>query len=117
MAYYNSRYIELVGTVEGNVSECADPVTLRTCARFEIKVEKFKRMQGAARPRDIQTVIAWDRLGDYAADILEDGDRLVITGEIRSGRYLAVVEAKNITRLERQTSVQIPEEGTQISIF
>lgn len=117
MAYYNSRYIELTGTVEGSVSECADPVTLRTGTRFNLRVERFKRMKGASRPRDIQTVIAWDRLGEHAADTLRDGDRCIITGEIRNGIYTSVVEAKNITRLGQKPLVKIPEVGTQISIF
>ena len=117
MAYYNSQYIEITGTVTGYVAECADPSTLRLFARFDVKIEKFKRMKGAMHPRDVQRVVAGGRLGAYAADTLKDGDRIMVSGEIQNGRYGAVVDANKIILLERLNNVRIPEEGTQISLL
>lgn len=70
----------------------ADPETRQTqsgntTTRFRLAVDRKGKKQEGRQNADFVPVVAWDKLGEFAAQYLKKGTRVVVEGRITSGSY------------------------------
>jgi single-strand DNA-binding protein len=108
-----------------------DPETRKTqngntATRFRLAVDRRGKKQDGRKNADFVPVVAWDKLGEFAAQYLKKGTRVVVEGRMTSGSYqkedqtvytlevtaesIEFAESKAAEQTRKQKSQPTPEE-------
>ena len=80
--------------------------------RFHVAVDRPGK-QGEEKQTDFITVVAWNKTAEFVAKYFFKGQRIGLTGSIRTGSYTDSVEFVEKKQTERQTTsgdISIPDE-------